>query len=182
MKQHITHSTVSTYCSGKIHVSVIPKTIGHTLNRSLRALAALCIFAGLSAITDAEELKETPAAQADLTAAKEWRLSQLGDQEIAEGAGLTLVFGDKGEISGSGGANRYGGKYESKADGQITLKNIFSTKRAALDETRMNQESLFFFLLGNAKRALLSEKKLILECEDKDEKPVRLVFVSVQKE
>ncbi len=132
-------------------------------------------------MTHAEEVKETPATQADLTAVKEWRLSHIGEQAVAEGAGVTLAFGDKDEASGSGGVNRFGGKYESKADGQITLKNIFSTRKAALDQNLMNQESQFLRLLENAKRAMLSEGNLVLECDDKDDKKIRLVFVAIQK-
>jgi heat shock protein HslJ len=180
MKQYHTQSVVSKSCSGRICVSDKATSISHIVKRSLRALTALFIFAGLSAVTHAEEVKETPATQADLTAVKEWRLSQVGDQAIIEGSSVTLVFGEKDEVSGSGGVNHYGGKYESKADGQITLQNIFSSQRAALDENLMNQESQFLRLLGNAKRALLSEGSLVLECDDKDDKKIRLVFVAVK--
>lgn len=147
-----------------------------------RSILAFCLFAGLSSITHAEPVKETPAAVADLTAVKEWSLSHLGDEAVAEGAGITLLFNDKGEVSGSGGVNHYGGKYKSKADGQITIENIFSTQRAALDETRMNQEILFLGLLPTAKRALLSDGNLVLECVGKDDKQIKLVFVPAKKE
>ena len=145
-----------------------------------RSILAFCIFAGLSSITHAEPVKETPAAQADLIAAKEWRLTQLGDQAVAADAGVTLVFGEEGKLSGSGGVNRFGGKYELGADGQITIKNIFSTKMAALDEDVMKRESQFFQLLGKAKRAVLSDGKLVIECEG--EKQINLVFVAGKKE
>ncbi len=147
-----------------------------------RSILAFCIFAGLSSITHAEPAKETPATQAELIAVKEWRLSQLGDQAVAADAGVTLILGEKGEVSGSGGVNRYGGQYELKADGQITIQNIFSTKMAALDEDAMKQEGQFFQLLGKAKRAILSDGKLVIECADKDDKPIKLVFVAVKKE
>lgn len=147
-----------------------------------RSILAFCIFTGLSSMTHAEPAKETPAVLADLTAAKEWRLSQLGDQAVAAATGVTLVFGEEGKLSGSGGVNRFGGECELKADGQITIKNIFSTQMAALDEDLMKQESQFFKLLGKSKRALLSDGKLVIECTDKDDKPIKLVFVAVKKE
>jgi len=147
-----------------------------------RTILAFCLLAGLSSITHAEEVKETPAAVADLTAVKEWSLSHLGDEAVAEDAGKTLVFDDKGGISGSGGVNRYGGKYKLKADGQITIQNIFSTKMAALDQDVMKQETQYFQLLGKAKRALLSNENLAIECVDKDDKPIKLVFVPAKKE
>lgn len=147
-----------------------------------RSILAFCIFAGLSSITHADEVKETPAAVADLTAEKGWTLSHLGDAAVVADAGITIVFNDNGQVSGSGGVNRYGGKYESKADGQVTIGNIFSTKMAALDDDVMKQEDQFFQLLGKAKRALLSEGNLVLECLDKDDKPIRLVFVAAHKE
>ncbi len=147
-----------------------------------RSILAFCIFAGLSSITHAEPAKETPAVQADLTAVKEWRLSQLGDKAVAADAGVTLILGEKGEVSGSGGVNHYGGKFELKADGQITIQNIFSTRKAALDEDLMKQETQFFQLLGKAKRALLSDGKLVIESTDKDDKQIKLVFVAVKKD
>jgi heat shock protein HslJ len=144
-----------------------------------RTILAFCLFAGLSSITHAEPAKETPATQADLTAVKEWQLSQLGDQAVAADAGVTLVFGEEGKLSGSGGVNRFGGKYELKADGQVTIQNIFSTRMAALDKDVMNRETQFFQLLGKAKRAVLSEGKLVIECEG--EKTIKLVFVTVKE-
>ncbi|MES2981859.1 MAG: META domain-containing protein [Verrucomicrobiota bacterium] len=147
-----------------------------------RFILAFCIFAGLSSITHAEPVKETPATQADLAAVKEWRLTQIGDEAIAADAGVTLVFTEDSKLSGSGGVNRFGGKCELKADGQITIQNIFSTQMAALDENVMKREGQYFQLLGKAKRALLINGNLILECTDKDNKPIKLVFVAVKKD
>jgi heat shock protein HslJ len=147
-----------------------------------RTILAFCLFAGLSSITHAEPAKETPATQAELTAVKEWRLSQLGDQAAVKDTSVTLVFAEEGQVTGSGGVNRFGGKCELKADGQITIQNIFATEKAALDENVMKQESQFFQLLAMSKRALLSEGNLVIECADKDEKPIKLVFVAVKKD
>lgn len=146
-----------------------------------RSILAFCLFACLSSITHAEPAKETPATQAELSAAKEWQLTQLGDQAVAADAGVTVVFAEEGKLSGSGGVNRFGGKYELKADGQITIQNIFSTRMAALDEDVMNRETQFFQLLGKSKRAVLSEGNLVIECTDKDDKPIKLVFVAVKE-
>jgi heat shock protein HslJ len=147
-----------------------------------RSILAFCLLAGLSSITHAEPAKETPATQADLTATKEWRLSQIGEKAVGAGSGITLVFNDKGHITGSGGVNQYGSEYQCKADGQIIVQNIFATEKAALDENLMNQESQFLRLLGKAKRAILSGENLIIECEDADNKKVNLVFVKAKKE
>lgn len=145
-------------------------------------ILAFFILAGLSSVTHAEPAKETPATQAELTAVKEWRLSQLGDQAAVKETSVTLVFAEEGQVSGSGGVNRFGGKCELKADGQITMQNIFATQMAALDENVMKQETRYFQLLGKAKRALLSKGNLVLECMDNDDKPVKLVFVAVKKD
>ena len=132
-------------------------------------------------MTHAEPAKETPAVLADLTAAKEWRLSQLGDQAVAAATGVTLVFGEEGKLSGSGGVNRFGGVYESKADGQISIKNIFATEMAALDEDIMNLETRYFQLLAKAKSAQMSDGNLVIECEDKDGKSIKLLFAPLMK-
>lgn len=145
-------------------------------------LLACCLFAGLSSLTHADPVKETPATQADLTAVKEWRLTQIGDEAVAADAGVTLVFSADGKLSGSGGVNRFGGTYELKAEGQITIQNIFSTKMAALDEVVMNRENRFFQLLHTAKRAILSNGNLVIESTDKDDKVIKLEFVAVKKE
>lgn len=151
-------------------------------NSYILSILACCIFAGLSSITHAEPVKETPVVLADLTTTKEWRLSQFADQAVAAGAGVTLIFGEEGKLSGSGGVNRYGGQFELKADGQITIQNIFSTKMASLDADVMKLENQFFQQLAKAKRAVLSDAKLVIECEDTDKKQVRLVFVAGKKE
>lgn len=162
-------------------MSLLPGNSNHAVNRLLRVLAALCIFGGMSpAETQQGKAKETPAAKADLTAAKQWILSQLGDQAVAEKAGMTLVFGDNDELSGSGGVNRYGAKYESNADGRIGIKNLFATQRAALDKKRMKREADYFRLLETAGRAFLSEGNLVLECKDEGDKLVRLVFIDLR--
>lgn len=145
-------------------------------------ILALCIFAGVSSTTHAGPPKGPPATQADLIAVKEWRLSHLGEKALAADGGITLVFNEEGQMSGSGGVNSYGGGYEIKADGQMTAKNIFATQKAALDEDAMKQEAHYFQLLGTAKRAILSAGFLVLECEDKDKKLVRLYFAAVKKE
>jgi heat shock protein HslJ len=151
-------------------------------NLYARTIIAFCLFASLSSITHAEPVKETPATQAELAAVKEWRLSQIGDQAAAKDTSVTLVFGKDDQVSGSGGVNRFGGKCELKADGQITIQNIFATRMAALDENTMKQETQYFQLLAKAKRALLSNGNLVLECTDKDDKPIKLVFVNATKE
>lgn len=125
--------------------------------------------------------KESPATQAALTAAHQWRLVSLGDQEVPEAAGVTLTFDDKDQFSGSGGVNSFGGEYESKAGGRITFGLMSATEIGALDPKLAKLESDYFRLLAKAKRALISDEKLVLECQDKDEKQVRLVFVAVQK-
>lgn len=147
-----------------------------------RTILAFFLFAGLSATTHAGPPKGPPATQADLIAVKEWRLSNLGDKAVAADAGITIAFNDKGQISGSGGVNSYGGEYEIKAEGQMTVKNIFATEKAALDQDAMKQESQFFQLIGTAKRAIISAEFLVLECTDKDNKLIRLYFAAVKKE
>ncbi len=146
------------------------------------AILACCIFAGLSTITQAEPVKAAPAVQADLIAVKEWKLTQIGDQVLGKKlTGVSILFAEEGKLSGSGGVNRFGGVYESKADGQISIKNIFATEMAALDEDIMNLETRYFQLLAKAKSAQMSDGNLVIECEDKDGKSIKLLFAPLMK-
>jgi heat shock protein HslJ len=146
-------------------------------------LVAFSLTAAASGGADAQTVdeKESPATQAALTAAHPWRLVSLGDQEVPEAAGVTLTFDEKNQFSGSGGVNSFGGEYEANAGGRITFGLMSATEKGALDPKLSKRESDYFRLLAKAKRALISDEKLVLECQDKDEKQVRLVFVAVQK-
>ena len=74
-----------------------------------------------------------------------WTLSSLDPKDFA----ITLAFSG-GNISGSGGVNSYGGSYEAKADGSISLGPISMTEMAG-PETAMRAESAFFTLFGQTK-------------------------------
>lgn len=149
--------------------------------KSPSSILAFCLLVGMSSVTLAEPAKDTPATHAHLTAAKAWRLTQLGDKPV-ENEGITIIFSDKSNVSGSGGVNSYHGDYDLTAEGQITFKKIIQTMRAIPDKEAMEREERFFRLLGKSKRANLSNETLVIECEDEEKKITKLVFVADKKE
>ncbi|MBL8165028.1 MAG: META domain-containing protein [Anaerolineae bacterium] len=68
----------------------------------------------------------------------QWQL--LG---TAEGSSLTLIFGEGGEVSGSGGCNSFGGSY-TVAEGSISFGPLVSTMMACLDDALTEQEQVYF--------------------------------------
>ncbi len=75
----------------------------------------------------------------------------------------TLQIRD-GEASGFGGCNRFGGKVEH-ASGTVAIKNVFSTKRGG-SAAAMEQERLYFSLLGKVTKYTVRGKQLTLSTKD----------------
>ena len=64
---------------------------------------------------------------------------------------LTILFGESGQISGSGGCNNYSGSYKSDGVGSIEIGPLASTMMACADpEGVMDQEMQFLAALQAA--------------------------------
>ncbi len=72
-----------------------------------------------------------------------------GVEANAATSGVTAVFGEDGQLTGSGGCNSYSGTYTTAGTDQITLGPIAATAKACEDPdvTRVEQE--YFAALGN---------------------------------
>ena len=98
-----------------------------------------------------------------------WTLLHFGEMKAdTDSATLanhaqTLQIRD-GKASGFGGCNRFGGKVEH-ASGTIAIKNVFSTKRAG-SAAAMEQERLYFSLLGKATKYTVHGNQLTLSTQD----------------
>ena len=83
-----------------------------------------------------------------LLEAADWQATEIGGQAAlsdAEAADVTAVFA-AGELSGSGGVNRYSATYETTADGAITISTPAATLMAGPPEA-MEQEQAYFAAL-----------------------------------
>jgi heat shock protein HslJ len=98
-------------------------------------------------------------------AGSEWHLVTMGrvgaSSLPAPSARVTLKFGNDGRISGSGGCNSYGGNYRVQGN-RLTLSQVFSTKRACIDENANKQESQYFAALETASRFRLNRQQLTI--------------------
>jgi heat shock protein HslJ len=92
-------------------------------------------------------------AVAMLLAGSEWG--------YAEGGGISLQFGT-GQVSGSGGCNRFAGSYTQEGD-RLILGTLAATQMACTAEAVMQKEQQFFHMLGAVRSAEATHMKLVLK-------------------
>jgi heat shock protein HslJ len=91
-------------------------------------------------------------AAAMLLAGSEWG--------FAEGGEIYLQFGD-GQVSGSGGCNRFAGSYTQDGD-KLKLGTLAATQMACAIDAVMQKEQQFFQMLAAVHSAEGSHMKLVL--------------------
>lgn len=103
----------------------------------------------------------------------DWRLTQV----VFDGAVSSLEFGSNspvnirfdaaGNASGRGPINRFTGRYETGSDGRISWGGAgLQTTMMAGPPEAMEQEDLFFQILGQVSRYRIDGSHLILETDD----------------
>lgn len=111
-----------------------------------RIIAASCILLGL--------FTGTAAAHAEKLAGADWVLAGQTSQRAAY-----LRF-EAGRVSGLGGCNRFGGRYDLKGD-RLTFSQPMATRMACAPDV-MKAEQAFFDMLGRVKRMSLAGDTLKL--------------------
>lgn len=86
-----------------------------------------------------------------------WRLEDLNGAGIIDRSRVTLLFGEQGELSGSGGCNRYRGRYTLEGERLIIEPQIAATLKACGGESLMAQEQRFLELLPAMVSARIDE-------------------------
>jgi heat shock protein HslJ len=92
-------------------------------------------------------------AAAMLLAGSEWGYAAGGD--------ITVQFAD-GQVSGSGGCNRFGGSYTQDGD-RLKFGTLAATQMACIDDAVMQQEQQFFQMLAAVHTTEATHAKLILK-------------------
>ena len=87
-----------------------------------------------------------------------WELVAIGKHTPLADSHITLTFED-GQVSGNSGCNSFGGEYKLKGD-SIEFGMLMSTMMACADSARMEQESTFMKMLGDAQRVELVDGQL----------------------
>src|SRR5690606_5639009 len=108
---------------------------------SRKALTAACLAAGLIAAACAAV---APAATLSGT---RWTAAQIDGAAI--GGAAPTVECAAGRVSGSGGCNRYFGRYEADAGGALAI-DVVGTTQMACDPQAMRQEAVFLEALDRA--------------------------------
>jgi heat shock protein HslJ len=90
----------------------------------------------------------------------QWHLVSYGTPEDP-----TLVFGEDGRATGSGGCNSYGSDYTA-ADGTISFSVVVSTRMACVDSNLMDQEQAYFAALESASTFELGDGTLTITYGD----------------
>jgi len=88
-----------------------------------------------------------------------WELHSIGRYSPIPDSTTTISF-ENGQVSGRGGCNQFGGKYQISGD-TITVEELYMTEMACLSpEGIMHQEQLFLQHLGDAQRFELADGQL----------------------
>ena len=124
----------------------------HLWNASKVTLAVVgaCLIGALAVVGCASGGSSEEGGGDDVTLLEsaDWQATEIGGQAAlsdAEAADVTAVFA-AGELSGSGGVNRYTATYETTADGAITISTAAATLMAG-PPAAMEQEQAYFAAL-----------------------------------
>jgi heat shock protein HslJ len=98
----------------------------------------------------------TILAMVMLLAGSEWGYPDGGD--------LSLQFGDRAQVSGSGGCNRFAGTY-TQSETAVTIGPLIATKMAC-EAAVMARERVFLDMLRAVRFADISHAKLVLKDGD----------------
>lgn len=92
---------------------------------------------------------------------KSWKMVELNHKPLVKPPRLPeLIFKEDGTFSGNNGCNSIGGRYEFSEGNGIKFSNVFSTKRACIDNT-LDME--FDKMLENSNRYKLKNDTLYLQ-------------------
>ena len=101
----------------------------------------------------------------------EWVLESYGLQSnlkaVLPATEVTATFDSiNGQVSGSGGCNGYGGRYELSGN-RLSIPEPLIHTEMSCGEDRDQQEREFFMALQSAESYLIVEKSLTINCGDK---------------
>ncbi|WP_163259917.1 META domain-containing protein [Caulobacter sp. 17J65-9] len=127
----------------------------------MRTWAVAATFLGLTAC--AFQAWHEPAGE-QLTGS-EWVLRDATGMPPLRGSSLTLLLAPEGEVSGSGGCNRFVGRW-TKQRGRLTMSGMASTMMACPDNAVMEQEQAFLKSLEGTSLFTATPGKLVLQTHD----------------
>lgn len=98
-----------------------------------------------------------------------WQLVSIEGETIHENSNITLYFDQEGNIGGSGGCNRYSGRYTVDEDG-IIVEPIASTLMMCDDEEVVQQEQAYLEALSMISALQINENdELVISTGDGQE-------------
>jgi heat shock protein HslJ len=125
-----------------------------------RSSAAAAALLGLTACAfQAWESSNKQMAQS------EWVLREATGMPPLRGSTLTLLLSPDGQVSGSGGCNRFVGRW-TEHRGRLTMTGLASTMMACADNAVMEQEQAFLKSLEGTSLATATPGKLVLQTHD----------------
>ena len=91
----------------------------------------------------------------------EWRLVEIDGAPVVPGSVVTVEFGGE-ELHGNGGCNGYRGRYRFDG-GDFAAEEMEWTERACPGDSLMEQERLYFDMLGTADVVAIVSGKLLID-------------------
>ena len=138
------------------------KPISILYHVALALALAACGSAGGNTVQPRATPTSPPVSEERLSGTR-WVLVSLGEPEeetpAIKGSNVVLEFKDKGQVSGSGGCNSYGGQYQVEGN-RIAFREIVSTLMACAEQAITNQETQYLQALGATSRFNLSDNRL----------------------
>lgn len=139
--------------------------------RALALVTTTLLLASCAQTPPAATPAPTPSATPSATAAAgsalvgpTWLLDALAGQAPASGTSVTATFAADGTLSGSGGCNRFTGRYTATGT-TIRVEDALASTMMACDEPVMAQETAFFAALTSARTFAVASEQLTLSAE-----------------
>ena len=97
----------------------------------------------------------------DILYDRRWLLEAVEGLRVSEPPRLFLTFTSDGKVTGNAGCNQFGGQAEVAGD-SLRLGPLISTRRACLDQARMEREQRFLDALERARSWRIERGRLVL--------------------
>jgi heat shock protein HslJ len=90
-----------------------------------------------------------------------WQLVSIGGSDAVGETPVTIEFADNGDVRGNTGCNIFGGTYSTNGGDIAFAENLFTTRRACLDEAAGAQEQAFLDALRGATTFAVAEDGML---------------------
>ena len=135
------------------------------MSKPLLPVALVAVSLLLAACSTTPPIRSVTPAGAGSLVGPTWLVDALSDDAPASGTTVTAEFAADGTVSGSGGCNRYSGRY-TVSGATIAFDGALASTMMACETPVMAQEAAYFAALTAARGFTVTADRLSLSGED----------------